>query len=72
MTHKIQLKIFEALETARREALALQTRGDEAWAIVEKQQRVLDQCPGCFPDGTGMMSPEQWIQWAKTQLGYRR
>jgi len=70
MTDRNKSRIFYTLEAARREAISLQTRGDEAWAIVGKQQRVLDQCPGGFPDGTGMMSPEQWIQWAKKQLGY--
>lgn len=26
--------------------------------------------PACFPDGTGVLLPEQWIAWAKRKLGY--
>jgi hypothetical protein len=51
-----------------------------AWCIacIEKENRRLnielndfhEMCPSCRPDGTGIMSPENWIRWAKKQLGH--
>lgn len=70
MTDNRESKILANLEETRREVISLSKSKSEAWAIVEEYQRVLDQCPGGYPDGTGMMSPERWIQWAKKQLGY--
>jgi len=35
-----------------------------------KQRKILDLCPGGRPDGTGIMTPESWIKWAKKELNY--
>jgi hypothetical protein len=70
MTDGSKDRVLRAVETVRREVEDLSKRNDEAWALIAKYQKVLDQCPGGFPDGTGFLSPENWIQWAKKQLGY--
>jgi hypothetical protein len=43
---------------------------DELRKRCANYQRILDLCPGGLPDGTGIMGPEQWIKWARKQLGY--
>lgn len=35
-----------------------------------QHHRIIDKIPRCFPDGAGMLSPSEWIAWAKKEPGY--
>ena len=35
-----------------------------------KYRLLVGKIPRCFPSGTGLLSPSEWIDWAKKELGY--
>lgn len=43
---------------------------DNLVELATRQQNILNSCPSSLPDGTGIFTPESWIQWAKKELGY--
>ena len=31
---------------------------------------LINEIPGGYPDGTGILTPVGWVRWAKKKLGY--
>lgn len=58
------------IEAVKREMSDLRTRLERMTDIAADQKRILDLCPMGLPDGTGIMTAEAWIKWAKRRLGY--
>lgn len=59
-------KISE-LETLLRE---LREENQNLKTDIENYREFISNVPGCFPDGSPVISCYGWLVWAKTQLGY--
>lgn len=62
--------LSRSIETVKREMDDLQTRLERMTDIAADQARILELCPMGLPDGTGIITAEGWIKWAKRRLGY--
>lgn len=49
----------------------LEEERDTAIRLLGEKVRIIDAIPMGFPNGTGIMGAEQWIAWAKKELGYK-
>ena len=58
-------------EVVNREVGLLQSERDSWKSIAKAREVLISLIPCCLPDGTAIMSPVQWVQWAKKQLGYK-
>jgi len=69
-------KIAERLADLEREVTRLRVLAEadgsqrNRWA--EEYMALVESIPNCLPDGTGLYSSLQWVEWAKGQLGFRR
>lgn len=44
--------------------------GHDAACLAKAAREMMVAIPLCYPDGTGMLTKLQWIEWAKDRLGY--
>src|SRR5690242_11840448 len=64
--------------TSDQELRRLAARGRQAMAELELMRKqamrhlqIINEIPGCHPDGSGVIAPLDWVLMAKRKLGYK-